>query len=142
MNKDFNGDRVRRYFEAYNTADRELMASLLADDFRFTSPYDDHIDRSTYFIRCWPQAGHFISHEIKNIVTQGDLSFVTYEGKGRSGATFRNTELFHFRGDLLQSVEVFFGLPPEEADQKDLAARGSEAYIFPKNAIENRFEKL
>ena len=52
---------ARRCFETYQTRDREALEGLLADDFTFTSPYDDHIDRATYFVRCWPNAGTFDS---------------------------------------------------------------------------------
>ena len=42
-------DLVRRVFHAYQTADRSEIEPLLADDFTFTSPYDDHLDRAAYF---------------------------------------------------------------------------------------------
>lgn len=46
---------VRIYFKAYETKDRSALESTSSDDFAFTSPHDDHIDRSTYLGRCWPQ---------------------------------------------------------------------------------------
>ena len=50
---------VRSSFDCYMTMDRSRMESLLDPDVTFTSPYDDHIDRKTYFERCWPAAGTF-----------------------------------------------------------------------------------
>jgi ketosteroid isomerase-like protein len=45
-------DMVRNVFEAYRTKDRGLIEGLLAENFTFTSPYDDAIDRDEYFRRC------------------------------------------------------------------------------------------
>ena len=56
-------DLVRKCFAAYDSADRDAMESLLAHQFTFTSPFDDHIDRDTYFERCWPGAGTFESRD-------------------------------------------------------------------------------
>jgi ketosteroid isomerase-like protein len=49
-------DLVRKSFEAYRTKDRALIEELLADDFTFSSPDDDRIDRVEYFARCWPNS--------------------------------------------------------------------------------------
>jgi len=111
-------DLVRRCFAAYKTAARSEIEPLLSDEFTFTSPYDDHIDRATYFERCWPLAGTFEYHDLQILVEQGDACFVLYEGKAKSGAMFRNVELFQFGGDGIRSVEVFFGLPPGATPQK------------------------
>jgi ketosteroid isomerase-like protein len=40
---------VRRCFAAYQHKDRAAIEAILADDFHFTSPRDDHIDRREYF---------------------------------------------------------------------------------------------
>lgn len=104
---------VRGCFEAYRTADRNLIESLLAEDFTFNSPYDDRIDRSAYFARCWPLAGTFEYHDLKEILVEGDACFVLYDGKARNGKTFHNVEFFRFDGDRIRSVDVFFGRPRE-----------------------------
>ena len=38
-------DRVRAIFAAYLAGNRGLVEAAFADDFRFTSPYDDNIDK-------------------------------------------------------------------------------------------------
>jgi ketosteroid isomerase-like protein len=106
---------VRKCFECYMTVDRAAIEALLTDDFTFTSPYDDHIDRATYFERCWPNAGTFEYHELKTILVEGDQCFVLYEGKSKRGNLFRNTEHMRIEGDRIRSVEVFFGLPRGQA---------------------------
>jgi len=40
-----NVDVVRACLESYVAQDRETAEQLIADDFVFTSPQDDHIDR-------------------------------------------------------------------------------------------------
>jgi ketosteroid isomerase-like protein len=115
MNSDQMTDLVRSYFKYYMTVDRSAMEAQLADDFTFTSPYDDHIDRAAYFERCWPNAGTFEYHDIKTIVVDGEQCFVVYEGKAKSGNAFRNTELMRIVDGRLRSVEVFFGRPNEPA---------------------------
>ena len=47
-------DLIRKYFPAYENKDRKAVESLLTNDFVSTSPYDQRIDRETYFKRCWP----------------------------------------------------------------------------------------
>nr|WP_307233377.1 nuclear transport factor 2 family protein [Pararhizobium capsulatum] len=100
------------------TMDRSRMEALLAPDFTFTSPYDDHIDRATYFERCWPAAGSFESLDIRHLAMLGDRCFVLYDGKSHRGKLFRNTELFTIANRRIRSVEVFFGLPPGGPVQK------------------------
>lgn len=106
-------DVVRRYFAASQAADRPAMEALLADDFTFTSPWDDHISRAGYFERCWPHAGTFRFQLPMKIFAQGDEAFVRYETEGKPGGTFRNAELFQVGGaGRIRSIEVFFGFIP------------------------------
>jgi len=37
---------IRIYFKAYETKDQSALESTFSDDFIFTSPCDDHIDRA------------------------------------------------------------------------------------------------
>jgi hypothetical protein len=47
---------IERCFTAFNAKDRETIEGLFSSLFTFTSPYDDAIDRATYFERCWPNS--------------------------------------------------------------------------------------
>jgi ketosteroid isomerase-like protein len=38
---------IRAIFAAYLSNDRKAVEEALTDDFRFTSPYDDEIDKTT-----------------------------------------------------------------------------------------------
>lgn len=50
-------ETIRGIFAAYLSNDRKAVENALAEDFRFTSPYDDAIDKATYFARCWRNSG-------------------------------------------------------------------------------------
>lgn len=100
---------VRGIFAAYLANDRKAVEDALAEDFRFTSPYDDAIDKATYFERCWRNADWIERHELEKIAVEGDEVFVTYNCVAKSGMNFRNTEFFAFDGDKIKSIDVYFG---------------------------------
>ncbi len=100
---------VRRSFEAYRARDRAAIEALIAGDFRFTSPYDDAIDRATYFERCWPGAERIKDFELERVVVDGDAAFVTYLARTVDDVEFRNTEFHRCRGGQIVSVDVYFG---------------------------------
>ena len=100
---------LRGLFDAYKRRDRAALEQLLADDFRFTSPYDHNIDRATYFERCWPTSVLIREQVIERVVVAGDEAFVTYRASMQEGVKFRNTEFFTFHGDRIKSVDVYFG---------------------------------
>jgi ketosteroid isomerase-like protein len=106
-------DHIRRAimeaYGAYETDDRATIEKWIAPDFSFTSPYDDGIDRQTYFERCWPNHETTAKMKVERIFIDGDAAFVTYLGKSTDGRSFRNTEYLTFRGGKIASVEVYFG---------------------------------
>ena len=113
---------ARRYFRTYQAADREGLEALLADDFTFTSPWDDHISRERYFAHCFPHAGSFRFREPMKVFAEGDEAFVMYETEGKTGGTFRNTEFFRFEGDRIRSIDVFFGFIPGAGEATEAEA--------------------
>ena len=102
-------DIIRAIFAAYLANDRKRVEDTLADDFRFTSPYDDRIDKPTYFERCWKNADWIERHQLEKIFVDGDAAFVTYKCTAKGGKSFRNTEFFVFAGDRVKSIDVYFG---------------------------------
>jgi ketosteroid isomerase-like protein len=100
---------IRAVFAAYIANDRKTVENTLTDDFRFTSPYDDEIDKATYFERCWRVADWIERHELEKIFVDGDQAFVTYQCTAKGGKSFRNTEFFSFEGDRIKRVDVYFG---------------------------------
>ena len=100
---------ARACFRAYETGDREALERLIADEFAFWSPYDDGIDRATYFERCWPNHETLTIFDFKRVYERGDEVLVTYEAERSDGSRFRNTEILTFSGDQIVLVEVYFG---------------------------------
>ena len=49
----------------------------LTDDFRFTSPYDDEIDKATYFERCWRATDWIERQDLETIMVEGEAAYVT-----------------------------------------------------------------
>ena len=102
-------DIVRGLFAAYGSKNREIVEGLLTDDFTFTSPYDDAIDKTAYFERCWPNSERIRTHVIEKICEDGNEAFVLYRCITNDENEFRNTEHFTFEGDRIRQVNVYFG---------------------------------
>ncbi len=117
-----NRDLARKMFEAYQARDRAFVEQLLANDFTFTSPYDDHIERAAYFERCWPNNGQIEKFHFIAFAESDDSVFVLYRCDTIGGDTFRNAEFLTFAGGKLKSVEVFFGDPPAGVAKADYPA--------------------
>ena len=100
---------IRAIFGAYLSNNRKIVEDALTDDFRFTSPYDDEIDKPTYFERCWRNSDWIQRHELERIFVDGDEAFVTYRCVAQGGKSFRNTEFFTFAGDKVRRIDVYFG---------------------------------
>src|SRR5260370_5231336 len=100
---------IRAIFAAYMSKDRKVVEDALAEDFRFTSPYDDRIDKKTYFERCWKNSDWIERHELEKIFVEGDEAFVTYKCTAKGGKSFRNTAFFVFTGDKVIRIDVYFG---------------------------------
>ena len=101
-------DTAKAIYDAYVAKDRGAAERLLADDFRFTSPLDNGLDRDSYFATCWPNSADTEGFEIVHMVEHSELVFVTYEGQGKQ-ARFRNTEIITVRDGRIAAVEVYFG---------------------------------
>jgi ketosteroid isomerase-like protein len=100
---------IRALFAAYMADNREAVEDVFAADFRFTSPYDDRIDKRTYFERCWRSSNWIERHELERIFVQGDNAFVTYKCVAKGGKSFRNTEFLEFENDKIKRIDVYFG---------------------------------
>jgi ketosteroid isomerase-like protein len=104
-----NSGIIRALFAAYMSNDREAVENSFTEDFRFTSPYDDEIDKASYFARCWRSSDWIERQQLEKIVVEGDDAFVTYMVATKDGKSFRNTEFFRFDGARIQRIDVYFG---------------------------------
>ncbi len=100
---------VRALYDAFRERRRDDAAALIAEEFTFTSPYDDAIDRAAYFARCWPNGDRFVDFRIERVAADADSAFVTYWCTTDDGASFRNTEYLTVRNGQVTSVNVYFG---------------------------------
>ncbi|CAB3756294.1 nuclear transport factor 2 family protein [Paraburkholderia humisilvae] len=107
-------DIVRRCYAAYEAKNRAALEALLADDFTFTSPQDDHIDRRTYFERCWPFSDDVEYFRIEKLFAQANEAFVRYACKPAGRAAFRNAEFFRVENGKIVEVQVFFGFTADD----------------------------
>ena len=103
-----NVDLVKASYEAFVAKDRASIERLIADDFHFTSPLDNRIDRATYFERCWPLSKRIESFEFLNLIASGDRVVVTYVGR-MDRNSFQNAEIATVRQGKIVDVEVYFG---------------------------------
>lgn len=108
MNSDTNIAVARAAYGTYVTKDRAALEPLIADDFHFTSPLDNRIDRATYFKRCWPNSERTERFDFIRCDPDGDRVLVTHEAV-IGGGRFRNTEILTLREGQIVDVEVYFG---------------------------------
>ena len=105
-----NEKSIRSYYAAYEKKDWHMLELILADGFTFTSPAgDDHINLKLYKERCWPNAYKTKRFDLENIIIDGDVAYVTYNGWTTDGRLFRNTERFKFKEGKIKENECFFG---------------------------------
>jgi ketosteroid isomerase-like protein len=100
---------AKRGYQAYADSDRAAHEEVIADDFHFTSPLDNRLDRSTYFERCWPNHKRIKAFDFVRFATEGNKVFVTYEGTGTNDQVFRNTEVLTIEHGKIVEAEVYFG---------------------------------
>lgn len=105
-----NSEVVRSLFAAYRAQDRGAAMTMLANDFVFTSPQDDHIDKATYLDRCFPTASRFRWQRLLHVLDISDEDvFVLYEYELHTGARYRNVEVITVRDGEVVETQVYFG---------------------------------
>ncbi|WP_369232634.1 nuclear transport factor 2 family protein [Streptomyces sp. R21] len=101
---------VEAAFRHYRSQDRDAALPLYADDFTFTSPRDDHIDKAAFFERCFPTADRFKEQRLLHVTpVDRELVLVYYEYELMTGDRYRNVEAITVREGLIREVQVFFG---------------------------------
>jgi ketosteroid isomerase-like protein len=109
---------VRKCFSAYELKNRQMIEDLLGDDFTFTSPLNDRIDRTEYLKRYWSNSQNIHNFQIEKLFENGNQALVSYECETKAGKKFRNTEWFRFEEGKLKEVQVFFGEETQSANEE------------------------
>jgi ketosteroid isomerase-like protein len=109
MTDNMVSDLVRNCFSAFLAKDRQTLEELLSDDFTFNSPRDDHIDKVTYFERCFPHGERFRTHHIEQLFVKDNEAFVRYQAELDDGSRFRNVEYFRIEENKIKEIDVYFG---------------------------------
>lgn len=104
-----NKEIVKKMYQAYVEKDRNTIEKLIADDFAFTSPYDNELNRTVYFERCWPNSSFTKDIKIVRLIESDDQVVITYEVETDEGRRFRNTEIIILKNGQAEKVEVYFG---------------------------------
>ena len=102
-------DVAKASFDAYQRQDADAMLRILADDYRFTSPQDDAIDRDAFMERCFPTADRFATNQVLELVSTPSGVLYVYEYELADGGRFRNVELIRVQGEQIVETQVFFG---------------------------------
>lgn len=101
---------VRKYYAAWDKKDWQSLDCVLADNFTFTSPLDDHISKSEYKAGCWDtQIGFIDRFDLTQVIGTDKEAFVQYVCHTANGKTFRNVEYFEVRDGKVKAVECYFG---------------------------------
>jgi ketosteroid isomerase-like protein len=111
-------DLVRQCYAAYESKDRKVIEKLLSDDFRFSSPLDDRIDKALYMRRCWPNSENIRAFHIEQLFEKDNEVLVRYEGERFDGGKWRCTEFFRVEGGRIAEVQVYFGSLLTPANRK------------------------
>ena len=106
---EYRARMLRDLYAAYIDHRKDIVGAMLTEDFTFSSPQDDHIDRATYFERCWPNEPALNAFDIEFLTVQDDEAVVRYRAEMGDGKAFRNMESFRFDGEKIASVDVYFG---------------------------------
>jgi hypothetical protein len=102
---------------AYCEQDHGSAERLLDDALSFTSPQDDHIDKTTFLERCFPTADRFERQEVTLLREIGPgLVLLRYVASLDDGTVFSNVEISRVVDGRIMEIRVYFGGADSFAD--------------------------
>ena len=109
---------IRSYYRAYESSDRPLVEQLLSDDFTFSSPVDDGIDRATFFAKCWPFHERLRTFHLLQLAVDGNHALVRYQAEKIDGDGLCNVEHVELAEGRrrIRHIDVYFGALPASGD--------------------------
>ena len=106
-----NEETIRKYYKAWQIKDWRPMDLLLADDFTFSSPVDEHISKSAFKKGCWDtQVALIERHDLTHVIGTGSEAFVMYVCHTTTAKTFRNVEYLRLKDQQVEAIECYFGV--------------------------------
>ena len=79
-------ETIRKYYAAWEGKDWHQIDSLLAADFTFSSPLDDHISKSDFKAGCWDTQIAFIDRfDLRRVMAADNEAFVMYVCRTTNG---------------------------------------------------------
>ena len=106
-----NEETIRKYSKTWETKDWRATDSMLADDFTFSSPVDDHISKSAFKKGCWDtQVALIARHDLTHLIGTGNEAFVMYVCHTTTGKAFRNVEYLRLKDEKIEAIECYFGV--------------------------------
>jgi hypothetical protein len=109
-------DLIRSYYRAYETSDRTLVEKLLSDDFTFSSPLDDRIDRASFLAKCWPFHEQLRTFHLRQLTIDSDHALIRYQAEEIDGNGFSNVEHVELDEDHITHIDVYFGALPGDSN--------------------------
>src|SRR6202023_226575 len=64
---------ARKSYQAYVDKDRATIEAVLSDDFHFTSPLDNRLNREAYFDRCRKNSETIAGFKFVNLVNEESM---------------------------------------------------------------------
>ena len=108
--KQSNEKIVRTVYAAYEKKDWNMLKSVLAEGFTFSSPVNvPPIDIKEYKEKCWPNSANIKRFVLDKLMADGDNVFVNYHCWTLSGKEFWNTEYFTLKDGKIKEFACFFG---------------------------------
>ncbi len=107
-----NESVIRKWYKLWERKDKEWgpFAAILADDFTFSSPVDDHIGKTAFKKDCWDTQIDFLKgFDLELVTIKGDEALVKYLCHTMNGKSFRNVEYLRLRNQRIEAIECYFG---------------------------------
>jgi hypothetical protein len=103
---------IRKWYALWLRKDKDWgpFDVMLADDFTFSSPVDDHISKAAFKTNCWEtQIGFLKAFDLELVAVKNDEALVKYLGHTMNGKSFRNVEFLRVRNQRIETIECYFG---------------------------------
>lgn len=107
-------DTIQAYFSCYETGDQTTLENLLDEQFEFSSPHDQKLDKTSYFERCWGFNKTVKEYQILKYIESSNEAFLNYRAITYDNRSIENVEYFEIKDGRIVRIKVFYGNLPEK----------------------------